>query len=102
MLMFGGMSDNKKIGIGLTLSGCLFTFLGVVLFFDSLLLTMGNILFLAGVALAIGARKAAAFFLPMAEVEGHCDIFWWHCSCSVWLGCDWNPGAGFWVHQSFR
>eukprot|EP00668_Euglena_longa_P016780 GGOE01021081.1.p3 GENE.GGOE01021081.1~~GGOE01021081.1.p3 ORF type:complete len:143 (-),score=52.03 GGOE01021081.1:369-797(-) len=67
--MFGGfeLSDSRKIGFGLTVGGLLFTALGVLLFFDGLLLTMGNILFLSGVTLAIGTRKAFSFFFQVAK-----------------------------------
>ena len=46
-----------EIGIGLTSFGCLFTLLGVMLFFDRGLLSMGNILFLSGVTTTIGPRR---------------------------------------------
>lgn len=64
------MNDRKKIGIGLTFFGILFTFLGVVFFFDKGLLAMGNILFLAGVALTIGLRPTVTFFLKRNHRKG--------------------------------
>lgn len=51
-----------EIGIGLTSFGCLFTLLGVMLFFDRGLLSMGNILFLSGVTTTIGPRRTYKFF----------------------------------------
>jgi hypothetical protein len=57
------MNDRKKIGIGLTGFGILFSFLGIIFFFDKGLLAMGNILFIAGVTLTIGLKSTISFFL---------------------------------------
>ncbi|KAK3247751.1 hypothetical protein CYMTET_42760 [Cymbomonas tetramitiformis] len=57
------MDDKTKIGIGLTFFGILFTGLGVVFFFDQGLLSLGNLLFLAGVTLTIGTQRTVNFFL---------------------------------------
>lgn len=62
--MFGGLSDNTKVGIVLVGLGFLFLFLGVLLFFDAGLLTIGNALLLAGVPVLIGWRKTLDFFNP--------------------------------------
>jgi hypothetical protein len=51
-----------EIGIGLTSFGVLFTLLGVMLFFDRGLLSMGNVLFLSGVTTTIGPRRTYKFF----------------------------------------
>ena len=64
------MDDYRKIGIGLTCAGVLFLMLGVMLFFDKGLLAMGNILFLAGVVLIIGARKTGRFFFQRRKLRG--------------------------------
>ncbi|KAJ7552440.1 hypothetical protein O6H91_06G055100 [Diphasiastrum complanatum] len=63
-------SDLKKIGIGLTGFGFLFTFLGLIFFFDKGLLAMGNILFLLGLALTIGPRSTLSFFLKPRNYKG--------------------------------
>eukprot|EP00455_Lapot_gusevi_P027345 TRINITY_DN2892_c0_g1_i3.p1 TRINITY_DN2892_c0_g1~~TRINITY_DN2892_c0_g1_i3.p1 ORF type:complete len:151 (-),score=17.02 TRINITY_DN2892_c0_g1_i3:118-570(-) len=57
------MDDTRKIGVGLTAFGSLFLTLGVLFFFDKGLLALGNILFLAGVALVIGVKNTTLFFL---------------------------------------
>jgi hypothetical protein len=67
------MSDNMKIGVLLTGLGFLFLFLGMILFFDSGLLAIGNILFLAGFPFIIGFSRSLQFFNPMrprARVRG--------------------------------
>eukprot|EP00271_Cylindrocystis_brebissonii_P011933 TRINITY_DN29964_c0_g1_i1.p1 TRINITY_DN29964_c0_g1~~TRINITY_DN29964_c0_g1_i1.p1 ORF type:complete len:141 (-),score=21.07 TRINITY_DN29964_c0_g1_i1:548-970(-) len=64
------MSDRKKIGIGLTAFGVLFTCLGVMFFFDKGLLAMGNILFLAGMMLTIGFQDTISFFLRKKNRRG--------------------------------
>ncbi len=64
------MNDRKKIGIGLTGFGVLFSFLGVILFFDKGLLAMGNILFLSGLALTIGVKSTLQFFMKRQNYKG--------------------------------
>ena len=51
------LSDSQKIGIGLTGFGSVFLFLGMILFFDRVLLAFGNILFVAGLACLIGFQR---------------------------------------------
>ncbi|KAK9843179.1 hypothetical protein WJX74_008133 [Apatococcus lobatus] len=67
MAMF---NDRRKIGIGLTGFGVLFTFLGVLFFFDKGLLAMGNILFLTGVGLTIGPAATLGFFMRRKNLKG--------------------------------
>jgi len=61
---------GKKIGIGLTGFGVLFSFLGVIFFFDKGLLAMGNILFLSGLALTIGVKSTLQFFMKRQNYKG--------------------------------
>ncbi|GMP95593.1 hypothetical protein CsSME_00044581 [Camellia sinensis var. sinensis] len=64
------MNDRKKIGLGLTAFGILFSFLGIILFFDKGLLAMGNILFLSGVTITIGPKSAMQFFMKRSNFKG--------------------------------
>ncbi|XP_030230919.1 vesicle transport protein GOT1A [Gadus morhua] len=56
------VTQFQKIGIGLTGFGMFFVLFGVMLYFDSVLLAFGNILFLAGLVFIIGPRRTAHFF----------------------------------------
>mmetsp|Transcript_35819 Transcript_35819/g.57921 ORF Transcript_35819/g.57921 Transcript_35819/m.57921 type:complete len:138 (+) Transcript_35819:54-467(+) len=69
------IDDYKKIGIGLTGFGMLFLLLGVLLLFDRGLLAMGNILFLSGVTLVIGAKKTLKFFSNRKKLRGSVCFF---------------------------
>eukprot|EP00803_Ostreobium_quekettii_P006515 evm.model.scf_2923.1 EVM.evm.TU.scf_2923.1 scf_2923:10415-13763(+) len=60
--MMPQLDDKRKIGIGLTAFGVLFTFLGVLFFFDRGFLAMGNLLFVAGLTLTIGTDATLRFF----------------------------------------
>ncbi|KAL7164943.1 hypothetical protein ACSBR2_040772 [Camellia fascicularis] len=64
------MNDRKKIGLGLTAFGILFSFLGIILFFDKGLLAMGNILFLSGVTITIGPKSSMQFFTKRSNFKG--------------------------------
>ena len=92
--------SSVEIGFGLTAFGVLFTFLGVLLFFDQALLTMGNVrtvlcgdyfmfgclagwftclvvlqlMFLIGITLTIGASHVASFFLNRKKLRV-CAVF---------------------------
>ena len=48
------ISDNAKIGTGLLGLGIAFLFLGILFFFDSAMLALGDVLFLSGLTLTIG------------------------------------------------
>uniref|UniRef100_A0A0D6R430 Vesicle transport protein n=1 Tax=Araucaria cunninghamii TaxID=56994 RepID=A0A0D6R430_ARACU len=64
------MDDLKKIGIGLTGFGILFSFLGVIFVFDKGLIALGNILFLCGLALTIGLKSTVRFFTTPQHYKG--------------------------------
>ncbi|KAJ1916966.1 Golgi Transport, partial [Tieghemiomyces parasiticus] len=73
------LSDVQKIGVGLTGFGVVFTFLGVILFFDAGLIAIGNvsdaIMFLAGVTLIIGVQKSVYFFTRPGKIRGSVCFF---------------------------
>eukprot|EP00040_Diaphanoeca_grandis_P009457 m.48929 g.48929 ORF g.48929 m.48929 type:complete len:139 (-) comp20892_c0_seq2:99-515(-) len=69
------VSDTMKIGIGLIGFGIFFLILGVILFFDSALLAMGNILFVAGVSLMIGLSNTFTFFFGAKKIKGSTFFF---------------------------
>eukprot|EP00037_Helgoeca_nana_P005287 m.50521 g.50521 ORF g.50521 m.50521 type:complete len:139 (+) comp16321_c1_seq1:99-515(+) len=69
------VSDTQKIGIGLIGFGLTFLLLGVMLLFDSVLLAMGNIMFITGVSLLIGLKNAFNFFFQAARLKGSAFFF---------------------------
>lgn len=64
------VSDRKKIGLGLTGFGVLFSFLGIIMLFDKGFLAMGNILFVSGVTLTIGLNSTVQFFTKPRNHKG--------------------------------
>lgn len=66
---------HTEIGVGLVSGGLLFLVLGIVLFFDATLLALGNVLFLAGIALLIGPQKTLLFFARPQKVRGTVCFF---------------------------
>ena len=68
-------NDLTKIGVALTGFGCFFTFLGVMMFLDTAMLTLGNALFVAGVALVMGKDRCMSFFLERSRWRGSACFF---------------------------
>ncbi|CAL8340805.1 unnamed protein product [Lota lota] len=64
------VTQFQKIGIGLSGFGLFFVLFGVMLYFDSVLLAFGNILFLAGLVCIIGPRRTAHFFFQRQKFRG--------------------------------
>ncbi|XP_054866436.1 vesicle transport protein GOT1A [Amphiprion ocellaris] len=56
------ITDFQKIAVGLMGFGLFFLLFGVLLYFDSVLLAIGNIMFLTGLTFIIGIRRTAHFF----------------------------------------
>ncbi|KAF6074551.1 golgi transport 1A [Phyllostomus discolor] len=64
------VTEWQKIGVGITGFGIFFILLGVLLYFDSVLLAFGNLLFLTGLSLIIGLRRTFSFFFQMHKLKG--------------------------------
>ncbi|XP_038553567.1 vesicle transport protein GOT1A isoform X2 [Micropterus salmoides] len=58
------------MGTGLVGFGLFFLLIGVLLYFDSVLLAFGNILFLLGLTFIIGFRRTAQFFFQRNKFRG--------------------------------
>ncbi|XP_057411838.1 vesicle transport protein GOT1A isoform X1 [Balaenoptera acutorostrata] len=59
-----------EIGVGTTGFGIFFILFGMFLYFDSVLLAFGNLLFLTGLSLIIGLRKTFSFFFQRHKLKG--------------------------------
>ncbi|KAM9758463.1 vesicle transport protein GOT1A [Menidia menidia] len=64
------ISEFQKIGVGLMGFGLFFLLFGVMLYFDSVLLAFGNILFLAGLTFIIGVKRTTRFFFQRQKFRG--------------------------------
>lgn len=60
-------TDMTKIGVAMTSFGAFFMFLGVLMFLDSAMLTLGNLLFVGGVVLVMGPDRCRTFFLERSR-----------------------------------
>eukprot|EP00904_Undaria_pinnatifida_P008155 jgi/Undpi1/446/HiC_scaffold_1.g00442.m1 len=69
------MSENRQIGTGLLALGGIFLFLGMLLFFDPGLLAIGDVLFLSGITMTIGARRTFVFFFKRKQLRGNLFFF---------------------------
>ncbi|NXU54365.1 GOT1A protein, partial [Turnix velox] len=58
------------IGVGLIGFSLFFLLLGMLLYFDSVLLAFGNILFLSGLVFIIGFKRTFTFFFQRAKMKG--------------------------------
>ena len=68
-------NDATKIGVALCGLGGFFTFIGVMMFLDAAMLTMGNLLFVAGVALVMGPIRCKAYFLERRRLRATACFF---------------------------
>ena len=68
-LISSNVSDNTKIGVFLMALGSLFLWLGVMFLFDSVLLGLGNVLFLSGFVFVFGFMKAARVLMKKSRLR---------------------------------
>ncbi|XP_006751487.1 vesicle transport protein GOT1A [Leptonychotes weddellii] len=59
-----------EIGVGTTGFGIFFILLGILLYFDSVLLAFGNLLFMTGLLFIIGLRRTFSFFFQRHKLKG--------------------------------
>ncbi|XP_037352499.1 vesicle transport protein GOT1A [Talpa occidentalis] len=64
------VTEWQKIGVGIAGFGLFFILFGILLYFDSVLLAFGNLLFLTGLSFIIGLRKTCFFFFQRHKVKG--------------------------------
>ena len=64
------IQDSTKMGFAFLVCGAAFTFLGIVLFFDGTLMTMGSLISLVGIVLVIGTRRFLSYFSDHTKWRG--------------------------------
>ncbi|KAG4404262.1 Protein transport protein GOT1 [Candida tropicalis] len=64
------LSERQKFGVGFTAGGIFFFFFGIMTFFDSGFLALGNILFIIGITLIIGPQRTISFFSRPTKLRG--------------------------------
>ncbi|NWV78619.1 GOT1A protein, partial [Dasyornis broadbenti] len=63
------------IGVGLVGFGLFFLLFGILLYFDSVLMAFGNLLFLSGLVFIIGFRRTFTFFFQRQKLKGTSFFF---------------------------
>ncbi|KAK6456943.1 vesicle transport protein [Scheffersomyces xylosifermentans] len=64
------LSERQKFGVGFTAGGLFFFLFGIMTFFDSGFLALGNILFIIGLVLIIGPQRTTTFFTRPTKIRG--------------------------------
>ncbi|KAI5958524.1 GOT1 [Candida pseudojiufengensis] len=64
------LSERQKFGVGFTTGGIFFFMFGIMTFFDSGFLALGNLLFIIGLILIIGPQRTIAFFTRPTKIRG--------------------------------
>ena len=67
--------DNKKIGIGLTIIGLVFYFLGLLFMLDRGFLAIGNLAFIMGIVILVGPANTVGFFTRKTKLKGSICFF---------------------------
>ncbi|KAL8284111.1 hypothetical protein RQP46_004860 [Phenoliferia psychrophenolica] len=62
--------ENKTMGMACSAAGVVFTLLGVLLFFNSALLALGNIFLVVGVGMLVGGGEVYAFAMQQEKRKG--------------------------------
>jgi hypothetical protein len=68
-------TDATKIGVALTAFGSFFFMLGIMMFLDSAMLTLGNLLFVSGVVVVMGKERCRTFFLDRRRMRASICFF---------------------------
>ncbi|XP_078276592.1 vesicle transport protein GOT1A [Rhinoraja longicauda] len=63
-------TDTQRFGVGLMGFGVFFLLFGILLYFDRVLLALGNILFLCGLPFITGLRNTFQFFCQRRKLRG--------------------------------
>ncbi|XP_048467844.1 vesicle transport protein GOT1B-like [Rhincodon typus] len=64
------LTDTQRIGVGLIGFGVFFLLMGILLYFDRVLLGFGNILFVSGLPFIIGLQNTFQFFVQRQKLKG--------------------------------
>lgn len=65
-----GLTDNQLLGVGLCLLGSVAFMLGIAMFLDSVLMSIGNLMFLGGIPMILGIAKTKNLFLRPSSRKG--------------------------------
>ncbi|GAM28919.1 hypothetical protein SAMD00019534_120950, partial [Acytostelium subglobosum LB1] len=68
-------NEHVEIGVMLSAMGIFFTVFGFLMFLDRGLLAIGNLLFLAGIALGLGFGRTYTFFFQKKKIKGTICFF---------------------------
>ncbi|CAL5416908.1 unnamed protein product [Camellia sinensis] len=94
------IDEQKKVGLGLIGFGIFFSILGIILFFDRGLLALGNIFWLAGVALLLGWRSTLQLFTSRSNYKRFCVISSWALLHICSLANSWYNLGDIWLYSS--
>ncbi|XP_072419296.1 vesicle transport protein GOT1B-like [Chiloscyllium punctatum] len=64
------LTDTQRIGVGLIGFGVFFLLMGILLYFDRVLLGFGNILFVSGLPFITGLQNTFRFFIQRQKLKG--------------------------------